>query len=510
MPSIGGICNLVVIEAVFGRKILKATKTYGFRKGDSGFRIFGTDVDYTCCKPLLYIVKRTLFLILILSACSPKVQVNNLEATRPSWLKTEPFQDGYYTGIGHSVKEGDNNYIQTAKKSALDDLVSEIKVTVSSTSVLNTLEVDRKIQEKYEQMIQTTAKDEIEDFELVDAWEDEKNYWVYYRLSISRYKNLKEEQKRTATILSTDYFKKAREAENQKDIVQALSYYFQALKSIEKYIGEAITVKFNDRDVLLVNEIHSSIQDILKKITIEVTPKEIALNRRITSEKISISVASHFDGGMNLPMLPLNASFTKGAGDIFPSYKTDEKGKARILINSIGSKELEQIVSVTVDIDSFVGSKEKISPLYGLLLQMFSVPEAKISMQVQRPLVYVTSDEKSLGKSKSNSQITSKLKNLLASNGFEFTDDQSAAELWFDVKANSEQGSVSGSIYITYLTSVIRVTAVKEGKEIYETTLDRIKGYGLDYNRSSIDAYNKAIEALEKERMNEIIANVLQ
>ena len=132
--------------------------------------------------------------------CSPKIQPSDPESLKPSWLKTTPYQDGYYTGIGQSTKDGNNNYIQAAKKSALDDLVSQIKVNVSSTSVLNQLEVDKKLTEQYEQIIKTTAADEIEEFEMVDAWEDGRNYWVYYRLSVSRYRQIKEEQKRDATL----------------------------------------------------------------------------------------------------------------------------------------------------------------------------------------------------------------------------------------------------------------------------------------------------------------------
>jgi hypothetical protein len=78
-----------------------------------------------------------------------------------------------------------------------------------------------------------------------------------------------------------------------------------------------------------------------------------------------------------------------------------------------------------------------------------------------------------------------------------------------DVKTNTERGSISGSIYITYLTGVIRVSSAREGNEIYSTTLDRIKGYGLDYDRSSIDAYNKTVETLEKNNMNELLDTVL-
>src|SRR6185503_8371934 len=99
---------------------------------------------------------------LLLIACSPKVQ--QPVDTKPAWLSAKPSQPGYYTGIGHSTKAGNNNYIQEAKKSALEDLVSEIKVNVSSSSVLSTFEDNTDFRQKYEQIIQTTAADEIEEF----------------------------------------------------------------------------------------------------------------------------------------------------------------------------------------------------------------------------------------------------------------------------------------------------------------------------------------------------------
>jgi hypothetical protein len=40
--------------------------------------------------------------------------------------------------------------------------------------------------------------------------------------------------------------------------------------------------------------------------------------------------------------------------------------------------------------------------------------------------------------------------------------------------------------------------------------LDRVKGFGLDYDKSSIDAYDRAMESLEKDRMNELLSSVLQ
>ena len=453
-------------------------------------------------------MKRIIPLLFLIYACSARVQAPDAEASKPSWLKDQPYRDGYYTGIGHSIKDGTNNYIQSAKKSALDDLVSQIKVNVASTSILSFFETDKKIREDYEQIIKTTAADELEEFELVDAWEDAGNYWVYYQLSISRYQQIKEEQKRNATLLAKDYYSKGIEAEKAGQRLQAISFYFQAFRSIEKYLGEAIRTTIGDREVLLVNEIYASIQNILQKISVQVTPRDILVNRRLAQSQIDVIAKASFNDGTPAAALPLMAYFEKGSGDIFPEYTTNDRGETKVLITRISSVESEQRLGVRVNIDALSGTSS--SPVYSLIARTLNVPGAKVLLKVQRPLVFLTSQEKSLGSAKSNEQISNKLKNLLVNNGFEFTSNKNAADLWFDIRADSEKGSVSGSIYITYLTGVIKVMAIREGKEIYATTLDRVKGYGLDYDRSSVDAYNKALEALEGERLGEMLEMVLQ
>lgn len=446
-------------------------------------------------------------ILAILIACSPKITVP--DNPKPSWLSAKPSQSAFYTGIGKGTKSGTNNYIQEAKKSALEDLISEIKVNVSSSSVLSTFEDDKEFREQYEQIIQTTAADEIEEFEQAGAWEDENNYWIYYRLSKARYKAIKDEQKRNAVILATDYYEKGQAADLSGDRIQALGFYFQAFRSMEKYLGDAIAVKVNGKDILIVNEIYSSIQALLNNIQLTIQPAELSINRRLNlNSQTVIAKALYKDLVKPVTQLPLSATFEKGAGDVFPDYKTDDNGNAKILINKITSRELEQTVSVKVNIETISGTSG--SPVFALISKRLLVPTSQIILKVKRPIVYMTTDERSLGVNKNNPQISNKLKNLLANSGFEFTNDKKEADLWFDVGCDSERGSISGSIYITYLTGTIKVTALKEGKEIYATAFDRIRGYGLDYDKSSQDAYNKGLDVLEKERLKELLDNVLQ
>jgi hypothetical protein len=204
----------------------------------------------------------------------------------------------------------------------------------------------------------------------------------------------------------------------------------------------------------------------------------------------------------------LVAAFEKGAGDVFPDYKTDDNGAVKILLTKISSRDLEQTVAVKVNLLKFAGDNPSL--IYSLVSQKIVVPKGQVVMNVQRPLVYLSSIEKNFGLDKTNQQVANKIKNYLATAGFEFTSDKKKAELALDVASNSEKGAVAGSIFITYATSVIRVSSVKDDKEIYATTLDRVKGFSLDYERSSQDAYNKLLESLDSQTLPEMLNAILQ
>lgn len=450
--------------------------------------------------------------LLCLAACSPSSRIGsrkNPEKPRPEWLSAKPASDVYFMGIGHSTKTGENNYIQIAKKSALQDLVSEIKVTVSSTSILTSIDENKEFRDRYEQIIQTEAADEIEEFELADVWEDERNYWVFYRLSRQRYREIKEAQKRDAVALALDLFTKARQSEKVKKEAEALGFYFQGFRAIEKYLAEPIRLMVEGNEVLLTTEILASLQRLLSRMEITATPTAIDLNRRVAAGTQSILLRAFMkEDKRAIEGLPLLAAFEKGAGDVYPTYKTDASGKATMLLTKIGSRDLEQTVAARVDLAAFAGGNP--GEIYALIVRKIIVPKAVVLLRVKRPLVYLIAEEKTFGVARSSMQVTNRIKNYLTSNGFEFTDQKDKADLLMDVTADSEKGAVSGSIYITFMTAVINVTAPADNRKIYSTTLDRIKGFSLDYERSSQEAYNKAIETLEKEKLPELLDAILQ
>ena len=67
---------------------------------------------------------------------------------------------------------------------------------MSSPHVLSQMKMNKKLTKQYKQIIQTTKADEIEEFELVDTWEDATNYWVFYRVSDFQIQTDKRETKK--------------------------------------------------------------------------------------------------------------------------------------------------------------------------------------------------------------------------------------------------------------------------------------------------------------------------
>jgi hypothetical protein len=239
------------------------------------------------------------------------------------------------------------------------------------------------------------------------------------------------------------------------------------------------------------------------------SPSRISLNRRVTQGSQSV-VVSAISKAHKKPLadLPLKAAFDKGSGDVFPDYKTSTEGQAKILLTKIGSRELEQSVGVHVNILAFAGTNP--SAIFSLVSSKMTLPKVSVLMEVQRPIVFIAATERNFGNARPTQQITNKIKNYLSKEGFEFTEDRSKAELVMNITSDSEKGAVSGSIYISYVTSVIHVSTARDNQEIYATTLDRVKGYSLDHERASQEAYNKSLEILETEKLPELLNAILQ
>ena len=106
---------------------------------------------------------------------------------KPIWLNEYPADPRYYIGIGSASKADDPAYQQSARESALAELISQIEVNVSSVSELLEQEQNGNYENVFSAFTQTQARKTIEDFEIVDSFDDGSEFWMYIRLSKSDY-----------------------------------------------------------------------------------------------------------------------------------------------------------------------------------------------------------------------------------------------------------------------------------------------------------------------------------
>ena len=134
-------------------------------------------------------MKYTYVLLLILI----QLAVQSTAAPRkPGWVKQRPNDSNYYIGIAFSTKAGSTiDYIQDTRTRALRELTSEIKVTISSNSILHQFENNNYFTQSYESKINASVMQTLEGYEL-ETWEDKKEYWVMVRLSKAKHKLHKE------------------------------------------------------------------------------------------------------------------------------------------------------------------------------------------------------------------------------------------------------------------------------------------------------------------------------
>ena len=169
----------------------------------------------------------SMLVLFTLWACSSQKEISRnepIEPILPTWAQSRPISSTYYIGIGVAQKGSGQDFRGVAKENALSDLASEIKVNVNSNSLLYTLEREYKFEQEFRETIRTSTDLDLEDFELVENWEDENSYWMYYRLNKATYAENQRQKKEAAETLAIDFLAKAESAKEEGRTYKSIDY----------------------------------------------------------------------------------------------------------------------------------------------------------------------------------------------------------------------------------------------------------------------------------------------
>ena len=309
-------------------------------------------------------------LIIVFLMCSQGVA-----QVQPDWVSQKPNDPAFYVGIGTASKKL-SDYAGIAKKNALQDLVSEIKINISSTSILSQIDKNYQFKEEYESKVKTTAAAEIQDFERVAAYEDAANYWVYYRLSKATFNSQKQKSLADTKIMALQFFEKAAKAEQDQSFATAIDFYFRTLLTLKDYWGDNIEVTYQGKPFFLAIESYARLQQLLDLINIKATTNVVRLTSN-NSGRMVFTITSRSNPLSKIPVL-LQSSPARTAPS---SYISDEKGEVTALflgdVWSAATREAE----VILDLKSFSKASSE-DRFYDYLIRSLRVPSAKIGVEV--------------------------------------------------------------------------------------------------------------------------------
>ncbi|MFO0359186.1 MAG: ARPP-1 family domain-containing protein [Flavobacteriales bacterium] len=303
---------------------------------------------------------------------------------QPDWIINRPNSSLHYIGIA-SAEKNNTNYQKIAKRNALDDLLSEIRVTIQSVSILNQMDNNGVFKEEYQSIIKSTVADEIENLELVATYEDETHYHVYYRILKEEYANQKQRNKEQAQKMALQFFEKAKGAESTKDYVTAIDFYLQSLLAIKAYWGENIEVTYQGKSMFLAIESYTQLQKLLDGINITSDTQTINFNSRTETKTLVIQAKDN--GNNTISKIPLLVSFLPQRAQQ-KNYFTNENGQASVTLGLTNNVDFNQ-VEVIFNLKNFSkGSSD--DRYYQYLMQSLRCPTQKIDIVIPDQLAINT------------------------------------------------------------------------------------------------------------------------
>lgn len=388
----------------------------------------------------------------------------------PEWVKKKPGSSLFYSGVGMALKS-EKEYRQKAKQNALNDLASEIKVEISSNSLLNSLEKNGEVTSGFEETIRVKTCENIENFHMTDSWENEREYWVFYELSILDYQEYMEKRKKLATGQGCEYLRTGKEVLEQGNLMSAVELWGKGLEVIQPAIQEELICIQGGESIDVGKELYTSMKTIFNGITIQPSVKELearAFEPLHTPVRVEVK-----RNGLPLRNLKLKCSFVSGSGQLSRNTLTDENGQAEFFVEKVTSKSPRQEIHITLDDTPF---RQLEGGVYDRLVK---------DLKHMSPcgVVYVN-----LGQNTLNAYIQAKgedqtvlraVKSVLTDNYFNIVANPEAARVVIRLNTDFRKGEVVrtgiSSMVTYYVGAVVKIEERETSEVLLDYSLEDVK-----------------------------------
>lgn len=454
---------------------------------------------------MLFIVRhRTSRALIVLAGlcCS------NALSDKPEWVTRHPISHEFYLGIGMAQKNRPAaEYTEAAKNIALSDIASQITVSISSDVLRKVLEKNEKLEEEFQSRIRASATADLEGVQLVDTYENDEEFWVYYRLSKAEYQARRTEKINSVATQSLDLYADGRKNEQEGNVGQALALYARAFVPIEKYMAEPLQVHHGGRQVYLVNEIYNSLRTLLNHIEITTAggKQDAKIGRPLKKPLEVIAVIK--DSRSPAAHLPFVFTFTRGSGELVSHIQTDTRGIARCEVHKITASDRIQMIEAVMDLQTLAGG-ENASPVVRTVLSSFTLPSARFVLSVSGVDVFVDADESMFGQKLKQERIEPVIKSELGAKSFSFVDDMSKASLCISIRADARKGADNHGLAFAFVSATVSVLDLETGQEIFKRSVNDVKAGSDSFEKAAYRAFDAVAKEIAEELLPKLVERV--
>ena len=440
-----------------------------------------------------------IFLLFItLASCkSKKAVVTEAEEIKvPNWVSSRP-NDGFkYVGVGFSEKGKGINYQMEAKKNALYDLSSEIKVNISSNSVLYTVQNNNNFNENFNSLINLTNTDNIEGYQLVDSYENEKQYWVYYILDKQEYANQKAQKKQQIISKATNLINLSFNDEKNKDFSSCLKKRIQAFGILTPYLSEEISFDAAQTNgIKTVFDLTSIIQSQLQSISL-VQQKDLPILKPYQQTYAPLIYTLELKSKTPLQNFPLIATSDEERIKINDKTTTNNKGEIQLKVNYVEPINQTAAFALSPDISSLMGSDSLGRAGITVLKQFIQTPALKVQARVNNINIFVTATEKNFGKPTGLNLIESIINQKFTGQEVQIVSKPDDADYIIESIAETQEDISSDILEANYkikLASLVISLQLKNNKTkevIYKSQVNEVYGYANNLEKAGMNAYS--------------------
>lgn len=392
-------------------------------------------------------------------------------AQTPLWVTKRPVSDKVYIGIGMS-NLNDGDYIDVAKANAFADIASQIATKIDSKSVLQTVDLDGKSRQLFEEKIKNSMVAWIEGVEIKESYTGNGKYYVYCTLDKKLYKKNVEARRKDAVEKGLDYLQKGHEAVMEMNLAQAALIYAKGLEAVEPWTFLDLSAD----EVNIPAELYTAFINVFSGMAITTNTANIDAE---TFKNVNIPVAACLSkNGEVVPNVKLKAEFVNGDGTITPTIATDYNGTAEFYITNILSNEKIQEVRISID-DSFINS---LPESYRELVGSNNFPAAKVSVTLSKGAVTAfinVNDQHDL------EGIERHISNILSEKYFKISEDPDIADCFVDISTELNMGEVVSGVYnlnTCYCTLIIKIYNNQTQEFLAEYSLKNVKVLAPEHN----------------------------